>query len=85
MRHAGPLALGALSDLLTEIRRLPVIVEKKPGIFYTRGKAFLHFHEDTAGLFADARVHGKDFTRYPVNTQAGQAKLLAALRAALRP
>lgn len=84
MRHAGPLTLGALSGLLAEIRRLPVMVEKKPGIFYTRGKAFLHFHEDPAGLFADARVHEQDFTRYPVNTQAEQAELLAALRAALR-
>jgi len=83
VRHAGPHALEALADLLKSVRLLPGLAEKKPGIFYTRGKAFLHFHEDAAGFFADARIDGQDFARYPVNTQAEKASLLRALRSVL--
>ena len=57
MKHAGPASLDALEPLLAEIRPRvaidPKIVEKKRGSFYRRGKAWLHFHEDPAGYFAD--------------------------------
>ena len=52
MKHAGPAALDRLDPLLAEIRTLPGLVEKGRGVFYRRGKAFLHFHEDPAALFA---------------------------------
>ncbi|MBV8500969.1 MAG: hypothetical protein JO006_04560 [Paucibacter sp.] len=39
MKHAGPAALHALEDLLAEIRRLPGLQERKPGIFYHRAQA----------------------------------------------
>jgi len=56
----------------------PALVEKRPGIFYVSGKAFLHFHEDPAGLFADLRLGG-DSQRFPVNSPEEQAALLAAI------
>jgi len=56
----------------------PALVEKRPGIFYVSGKAFLHFHEDPAGLFADLRLGG-DWQRFPVNSPEEQAALLAAI------
>ena len=82
MRHAGAAALDALEDLLDKVRTLPDLREKQRGIFYRKSSAFLHFHEDPAGLFADLRVGG-DFERFPVNTRAERRALLAALRGAI--
>jgi len=52
MRHAGPNSLAGFADVLAAIRRRPELTERKPGIFYRKAIAFLHFHEDPAGLFA---------------------------------
>jgi hypothetical protein len=78
MKHAGPGALTALSDLLTSLRTWTALVERRPGIFYVKGKAFLHFHEDPAGLFADLRLGG-EWRRLPVNSPDEQAELLAVI------
>jgi hypothetical protein len=75
MKHAGPGALEALTDLLGNLRMRAGLVEKRPGIFYVKGRAFLHFHEDPAGLFADLRQSG-DWQRFPVNSPDERAKLL---------
>jgi hypothetical protein len=84
MKHAGPQALEALEPLLeklrTILRTVPSVVERKRGIFYRGATAFLHFHEDPAGMFADLRS-GADFERYPVNTKAEIARLLSAAKA----
>ena len=34
------------------------MVEKKRGVFYFKSRAFLHFHEDPKGMFADIREAG---------------------------
>jgi len=81
MRHAGEQALGALAPLLTRVRQIPGLRERKPGTFYRRTSAFLHFHEDPAGLFGDVKVSG-EFRRFPLNTRAEQAAFVAAARAA---
>jgi len=78
MRHAGANALGALSDLLQSLRTRTALVERRPGIFYVGGKAFLHFHEDPAGFFADLRI-GNDWQRSPVNNPDERAELLAVI------
>ena len=75
MKHAAAGALEALGDMLEKLRARNALVEKRPGIFYVRGRAFLHFHEDRAGLFADLR-HGGDWQRFPVNGSDERAKLL---------
>jgi hypothetical protein len=81
MKHATPAALDRLEDLLAELRTLP-LKEKSRGVFYRRSRAFLHFHEDPAGLFADLRNQdGPDFDRFQVDDPAGQAALIAAARA----
>lgn len=80
MKHAGPAALDRLEPLLAELRALPGLTEKSRGVFYRRSKAFLHFHEDSAGLFADLRNVTGDFDRHRVETEAEQAELLAHLR-----
>jgi hypothetical protein len=78
MKHAGAAAFEALSDLLDRLRSRTALTERRPGIFYVRGKAFLHFHEDPAGLFADLRV-GSDWQRFPVNSLDERAGLLAVI------
>ena len=67
MRHARTAALDALEDILTALRGHEELKERKRGIFYRKSAAFLHFHEDPAGLFADLRVDD-EFERFPVNT-----------------
>lgn len=83
MKHADAAALAALSDLVESLRRRPVLVEKRLGIFYAKGRAFLHFHKDPAGLFADMR-DGDHWQRFPVNHPDECARLLAAVDRALR-
>lgn len=79
MKHAGATSLVALRDLLDSLRNLNGLVERKPGTFYRKGQALLHFHEDSAGLFADVRLGGQGFTRLPVNTVEEREALLAAV------
>lgn len=83
MKHAGPQALARLEPLLGELRRLPGLVERKPGTFYRRGTAFLHFHEDPAGLFADAKLDGRHFERFGVELLPEQQAMLARVRTTL--
>ena len=78
MRHARPAALDELEPLLRQVRALPGLTEKPRGVFYRKSKAFLHFHEDPAGLFADARL-GDDFDRFRVQTAKEQADLVDLL------
>ena len=80
MRHAGSEALERLSGLLDELRRRDALAEKRRGVFYRRSRAFLHFHEDPKGLFADVRLDpAGDFVRLPVNTQRQRRALLARI------
>ena len=75
MKHAGPEARARLAPLLEELRKRPALREKSPGVFYLKSRAFLHFHEDPAGLFADVRLR-EDFTRLPSTSKAQWATLL---------
>jgi hypothetical protein len=80
MKHAGAAALNRLEELLDAIRALGVLREKSRGVFYFRSKAFLHFHEGPAGLFADVRAaDGIEFHRIKVDEPPGQAALLRRL------
>ena len=83
MKHAGRRTLEALEPLLEELRTIPGLTERKRGIFYRGATAFLHFHEDPAGMFADMR-RGADFKRYAVNSGTDRARLLRAARAEAR-
>ena len=79
MKHAGAAALDALEPLLGRIRAEGVLREKSRGIFYLKSRAYLHFHEDPAGVFVDIRgVDGKDFDRMKLDA-AVEAELLARI------
>lgn len=75
VRHAGSEGLDSLERVLAGVRQVEGLRERSRGVFYRSGRAFLHFHEDPAGLFADLRI-GQDFERFRVTTPAEQEDLL---------
>lgn len=83
MKHASAATLQQMSDLLDQIRRRQGLHEKKLGIFYRKSKAFLHFHEDPTGIFADIS-EGDQFRRYPANTAKQRQVLLTAIDRSLK-
>ena len=81
--HARAVALEQLAELLAELRQLPGVIERKPGIFYRGSQAFLHFHEDPTGLFADARLDGRSFERFGISSREEARRFTTAVRKAL--
>jgi hypothetical protein len=79
VRHARPEDLEPLAGLLASLRELDGLVERSPGTFSRRSKAFLHFHADPTGLFADLKTTDQ-FERFRVSTKAEQRLLLAHAR-----
>jgi hypothetical protein len=82
MKHAAEAALGAIEPMLIELRRLDGIRERKPGIFYVKSSAFIHFHEDPAGIFADVR-RDREWLRLRVNTSSERRQLVRLAREVL--
>ena len=77
MAHADEAALQRLLPLLRQLREIKGLREMKPGIFYLKGSAFLHFLDDGGALVGDLKkASGSGFDRYPVDTAPGQRKLL---------
>jgi hypothetical protein len=83
MKHATLATLQLLQPLLDELRELGPLVERTPGAFYVKSKAFLHFHEDPSGLYADVKLDLASFTRVRVSTAAERSKLLLQVRGVL--
>ena len=84
MARAEAEALQKLLPVLRQLREIKGVQETKPGIFYARRDAFIHFHDEAGTLFADLKRHGgAGFDRYPLDTAAQQRKLVddAKLRA----
>lgn len=79
MKHVGAQALDRLEPLLGQLRQVPGITEKKPGTFYRKSKALVHFHEDGEDLFADVRT-GEEWERIRVTTKREQTELLKTVR-----
>jgi hypothetical protein len=82
VRHATEQDLDQLEALLRELRKVAELRERKRGYFSRGGRAFLHFHEDGGGFYADVRL-GTDFERMRVTSPAEQAELVARVRAAV--
>jgi len=79
MKHATPKTLDSIEPLLAGIRKFPALTERKRGIFYKKSIAYLHFHEDPAGLFADVKLNGS-WKRIDVSTGSAKRELLSALK-----
>jgi len=83
MKHATAAALDRIESILKELRRFDQIHEKKRGVFYRKSSAFVHFHEDPAGMFADVRGDN-DWVRVRVNTVSDRRKLMRLVAKILR-
>ncbi len=85
MKHAGSNTLAALDSLLRKVREQALLVERTPGSFYWKSKAYLHFHEDPAGIYADVKLNVTGFTRVRATTPQEQANLLLLIEESLKP
>lgn len=83
MRHVVDSDLDRLEPLLTRLRAVESLRERKRGNFQYRSKAFLHFHADGDDLYADVRLDGVSFERLRVATPVEHAELLDAVARAL--
>jgi hypothetical protein len=83
MKHASAAGLDELDDVVRELRAVDGLREKSRGVFYRGSRAFLHFHEDQSGLYADVRVDA-DFERMRVTTKAERKRLLSVVRGPAR-
>ena len=79
MKHAGANTLEALEPLLLRVREHAALAERTPGSFYRKSKAYLHFHEDPSGIYADVKLSGTEFTRVRVTTAPEQEQLLSLI------
>ena len=85
MKHAGANTLAALEPLLLRVREHAALAERTPGSFYRKSKAYLHFHEDPSGIYADVKLSGTEFTRVRVATAQDQEHLLSLIVENLQP
>ncbi len=77
MAHATPEDLSALTPLLRQLREVKGLSEKKPGTYYYKGNAFIHFHISDGLIDADIKkVPGTGFDRFAVSTPEQQRKLV---------
>ena len=84
MKHAGASALVSLAPLRKRLCEETPLVERTPGAFYLKSRAFLHFHEDASGIIhADVKLDAATFTRIRATTAAEQTRLLALVAGAL--
>ena len=84
MKHAGKEDFARLDGMLTMLRLLDGLKEKKEGVFYRKSRAFLHFHADGDNLYADLRLSGDGFVRHEVTGKVAQAKLYKQIEKALQ-
>ena len=84
MRHISPERLQDLDPLLARLRALDGLNERKPGVFYRRSNAFLHFHEHGDDVYADVKLDGREFSRLRVSTATEQRRLVTQVRGALQ-
>jgi hypothetical protein len=84
MLHATENTLAKYSELLSSLRAVDGLKEKRPGVFYRKSKAFVHVHEDPTGLYADLRLHvDEGFVRMRVETKLEQSTFIEAITTAL--
>ena len=84
MKHATDETLDRIADLLAQIAQfVPPLKEKKRGTFYRKSAAFLHFHDDPSGIFADLKVDG-EWVRYRVTEPEEWSVLLEVIQEQLR-
>ena len=76
MAHVDEATLQRLLPLLRQLREIKGLREMKPGIFYLKGSAFIHFFDEAGKVVADLKkAGGAGFDRYAVDAAPGQRQL----------
>jgi len=83
MKHPTSETLASIDSLLQQLRARKRLVERTPGAFYFKSKAFLHFHHDPSGIYADVKRDFAGFTRMRCTSREEQRQLLACVDLAL--
>ena len=83
MKHATAETLASIGHLLEQLRSRKRLVERTPGAFYFKSKAFLHFHHDSSGIYADVKQDLIGFTRMRCTSQEEQRAVLTCVDLAL--
>ena len=68
--------LESLALLLSVLRAHPALREVRSAEFALDDKDFVHFHEDSDGVFADVRLKEEGRVHMPVSSPAQQAEFL---------
>ena len=83
MGHARADDLDQLERVLTSLRELDGLTERRRGVFCRGTAAFVHFHVFSGEPFGDLKVD-KRWLRYPVGTVAEQRVLVTDARRVLK-
>jgi hypothetical protein len=75
--------LDRLDPLLTQLRSIRELHERRRGTFTRGSGAFLHFHAFPSGMAADLKAEDR-WLRYDVERAAGRQVLLRDVRRVLR-
>jgi hypothetical protein len=84
LRHARETDLPQIAPLVEQLRGIDGLTERTPGAFYRKSSAFLHFHIDGDDVYADVKLHGREFERMRVTTKTEQRALVTSVRKALQ-
>ena len=84
MKHATSEALESIDSLLRQLRGRLHLTERTPGCFYLKSKAFLHFHHDPSGIYADVKRDTAGFSRMRCTSREDQRQLIQCVDRALR-
>jgi hypothetical protein len=82
MRHATQHDLDDLEDVLSELRTIPQLRERKRGYFSRGAHAFLHFHEDDGDFYVDVKLTD-EFERIRITSRNQQLDFVARVRTAV--
>lgn len=77
MTPAGPDALATLQETIRQLRAIPQVRERSPGLFQLLGQTFIAIHDDGGKLSAELRkASGSGLDRFPLDDSPARRKLV---------
>lgn len=74
-KRASLSSLEKIAELLSDLRNIEALDERRPGVFYAGRKELLHFHELPEAMVADLFLPNERI-RIPVTSRTEQLELL---------
>ena len=77
MPNAGPEALARLQETIRQLRAIPQVRERSPGLFQLLGQTFVQIHDTGGKLHADLKkVSGTGVDRFALDDASLQRKFV---------